>query len=103
MLLLPACNPLSVTESGPLRTFSIRFLIRPECHLCDDARPVVQWAAKREKAGLEEIDIDTDDRLLAIYGLRIPVVLGPSDEVLAEGVIDDRKALRRAMRAIRVD
>jgi hypothetical protein len=27
--------------------------------------------------------------------MRIPVVLGPGDEVLAEGVIGDRRALER--------
>lgn len=50
---------------------------------------------------MEEIDVDEDNYLLAKYGLRIPVILAPDDAVLAEGVIDDRRRLRRAMRRAR--
>ncbi len=88
---------LSVTESGSLSSFSVRFLTRPGCHLCDDARPIVEWAVRKADVGLEEIDVDGDDPLLSLYGMRIPVVLGPDDEVIAEGVIADRRALRKAI------
>lgn len=47
---------------------------------------------------VEEIDVDSDDELTKLYGLRIPVVLGTHDRVLAEGVIDDRRLLRDALR-----
>ncbi|MFV1962250.1 MAG: glutaredoxin family protein [Acidimicrobiia bacterium] len=77
--------------------FRIRFLTRPDCHLCDDARPLVEWAARHTSVALDEIDIDRDDHLLSLYGMRIPVVLGPSEEVLAEGAIGDRRALRMAI------
>jgi len=43
---------------------------RPGCHLCDDARAVLQ----RVGAPFEEIDITTDDALHAAYLERIPVV-----------------------------
>lgn len=46
---------------------------------------------------IDEIDVDDDDTLLSLYGMRIPVVLGPGDEVLAEGVIGDRRALERVL------
>ena len=46
---------------------------------------------------LEVLDIETDDALLSEYGMRIPVVLGPDGEVLAEGLIE-RRTLRRALR-----
>jgi glutaredoxin len=48
---------------------------RPDCHLCDEAR--AQLEALRRDWGsfeLEEVNIDTDDRLLARYLERIPVV-----------------------------
>jgi hypothetical protein len=61
---------------------------------------LVEWAARRLHVDLVEVDIDTDDGLIARYGLRIPVVLGRDDQVIAEGVIDDARALRRAMRAL---
>lgn len=46
---------------------------------------------------IDEIDVDGDDTLLSLYGMRIPVVLGPGDEVLAEGIIGDRRTLERAL------
>jgi hypothetical protein len=55
--------------------------------------------ARRLAIEVVEVDIDTDDELVGNYGLRIPVVLGPGDEVLAEGVIE-RGALRRSVREV---
>jgi glutaredoxin len=49
---------------------------RPDCHLCDRARN--QLEALREEGlafQLEEVDIDSDERLLARYLERIPVVM----------------------------
>jgi hypothetical protein len=46
-----------------------------------------------------EVDIDGDPDLVARYGLRIPVILGAHDRVLAEGVIDDARLLRDALQA----
>jgi hypothetical protein len=48
---------------------------------------------------VEEVDIDGDDVLTRDYGLRVPVVLGPGDVVLAEGRIEARP-LRRALRQV---
>jgi hypothetical protein len=91
---------LSVTESESLSDFSIRFLMRHGCHLCDDARPVVVAAARRAGVDLIEVDIDSEDRLVKDFGLRVPVVLGPDDEVIAEGVIEDARALRRSIKRL---
>jgi glutaredoxin len=43
---------------------------RPGCHLCDEARAVLE----RVGEPFEEVDIETDDKLLARYLERIPVV-----------------------------
>lgn len=56
--------------------------------------------ARRLRVGLERVEMDSDDELVALYSLRIPVVLGPDGEVLAEGNIE-RGSLRRAVRAAR--
>jgi hypothetical protein len=48
---------------------------------------------------VEEVDVETDEGLLMDYGLRIPVVLGPDERVLAEGIIG-RVQLRRELRAV---
>jgi hypothetical protein len=55
-------------------------------------------AAATTGATVEELNVDDDDQLLASYGLRIPVMLAPDGSVLAEGVINDRKALVVAIR-----
>jgi len=76
----------------------VKFLTRVGCHLCDDARPVLAKVAKGMNVAIEEIDVDGDDELTKLYGLRIPVILGAHDRVLAEGVIDDRRLLTDALR-----
>jgi glutaredoxin len=43
---------------------------RAGCHLCDDARAVLE----RVGQPFEEVDIEADDALLARYVERIPVV-----------------------------
>jgi len=44
---------------------------RPGCHLCDEARVVLE----RVGEPFAEIDIETDDALHAAYLVRIPVVV----------------------------
>jgi glutaredoxin len=60
-------------KGGVRRT--VRLYARPDCHLCDLARQELQ-ALRADGASfeLEEVDIDGDDRLLARYLERIPVV-----------------------------
>ena len=69
---------------------------RDGCHLCEQARTEIE-ALAAELGGIEllEIDIDSDDRLLAAYLERIPVVeIG--DRVISELVLDP-VALREAL------
>ncbi len=77
----------------------VEFLTRVGCHLCDDARPIVLAAVARHGWTVEEVDIDTDDALVRDYGLRVPVVIGPDGQVIAEGEIDAR-ALARSLRKL---
>jgi glutaredoxin len=50
---------------------------RPDCHLCDDARAVLE----RIGHPFEEVDIEADDELLARYLERIPVIALDDDEL----------------------
>jgi hypothetical protein len=84
-----------------LKYFVVEFLTRSGCHLCDEARPVVKSEVERRGGVVEEVDIDADDSLTRDYGLRVPVLLGPGDVVLAEGRIEP-KTLRRALRRLTV-
>jgi glutaredoxin len=47
---------------------------RPGCHLCDDARVVVQAVRTRRGFELVERDIETDEEWFKAYLERIPVV-----------------------------
>jgi glutaredoxin len=68
---------------------------RDGCHLCDEAREaIVELAAEVDGLELREIDIDTDDALLATYLERIPVV-ELEGEVVSELELDRHELLDR--------
>lgn len=70
------------------------FLTRSGCHLCDDARKVLDSITEDIGLQVNEVDIDTDDELVKQWGLRVPVVLATHDRVIAEGIIDDKRTLQ---------
>jgi glutaredoxin len=53
----------------------VRLLTRPGCHLCDDARTVVEAVCGDLGVAWDEVDITTDPALLAAYVEQIPVTL----------------------------
>ncbi len=67
---------------------------RPGCHLCDDARAVLD----RVGEPYAEVDIERDDALLARYLERIPVVTLDGDEIFEFFVDED--ALRARLRSM---
>ena len=69
---------------------------RPGCHLCDDARAVIEAARAEVGFAFEEVDIESDDALVRDYGLRIPVVAVDGDELFEISV--DRTSLLAALR-----
>lgn len=77
-----------------MRVLSIKFLTRKNCHLCDDARAVLEDITADIGLQVVEIDIDSDDELQKLWGLRVPVVLASHDRVVAEGIIDDKRTLK---------
>jgi len=48
---------------------------RPGCHLCDEAKEVIERVHRRVSFGLKVINIETDKALEKEYGEQIPVVL----------------------------
>ena len=65
---------------------------RPGCHLCDEARSMIEeLAAAGHSFRLEEVDIDRDDELLRAYLERIPVIAVDGEPV--SELIPDRGAL----------
>jgi glutaredoxin len=61
---------------------------KPGCHLCEEARGVVQQVREQHPFELDEVDITRDPSLEAIYRERIPVV-----------AIDGREALELVIEA----
>ena len=53
---------------------------RPGCHLCDDARAVLERVRAGRPFRLREVDIETDDALFKRYLERIPVVAIDGEE-----------------------
>ena len=53
---------------------------RPGCHLCDDARAVLERVRAVTPFRLEEVDIESDDALFKRYLERIPVVAVDGEE-----------------------
>jgi glutaredoxin len=71
-----------------MSTPTLTLYSRPGCHLCDDARAVLERVRVRTTFSLREIDITSDDELHKRYVERIPVVtLG--DEELFEFFVDE--------------
>ena len=63
---------------------------RPDCHLCDQARAQLEaLRAEGLSFELEEVDIDSDNRLLARYLERIPVVILDGEIVSELGLDPD--------------
>ena len=62
---------------GPARVMSARVTLysKPGCHLCDDARAVIERVCADLGESYEEISILDDPALLERYGEEIPVTL----------------------------
>ena len=63
---------------------------REGCHLCDEARAVLE----RVGEPFDEVDIDTDDELFKRYLERIPVVTLDGEE-LYDFFVDEQDLRRR--------
>ncbi|SFE73889.1 Glutaredoxin-like domain [Actinacidiphila alni] len=77
----------------PVRTVTL--IGKPGCHLCDDARTVVEKVAGETGAAVEERDITQDAELHARYWEQIPVVLVDGEQHTFWRV--DEKRLRTAL------
>ena len=80
-------------------TPTVTLYTRPGCHLCDEARAaILELSGDGAEIELDEIDIDGDDRLLAAYLERIPVI--EVDGVEVSELVPDRDALMRALHTV---
>jgi len=70
---------------------------RDGCHLCDEARRVIEEVRRTVPFAFTEVDIETDDALIRDFGIRVPVVAVDGVELFEISV--DRLALLAAVEA----
>ena len=76
---------------------TVTLYTRPGCHLCDDARDVLERLREQVEFDLDEVNIEEDDALHRAYLERIPVV-DLDGEHLFDHFVDER-ALTARLRA----
>ncbi|MFG1808628.1 glutaredoxin family protein [Streptomyces sp. NPDC049040] len=74
---------------------TVTLIGKPGCHLCDDARAVVERVAAEAGAVVLEQDITQDEELHRRYWEQIPVVLVDGEQHTFWRV--DEQRLRRAL------
>ena len=54
----------------------VKIYSRADCHLCEEAKATIERVADEvdTPVTIEEVDVDTDERLRAEYGERVPYV-----------------------------
>ena len=72
-------GPAAIFEASRLNLVSmsrtnITLYTRTGCHLCEEAKQVLEEARTRWAFDLQEIDIDSDPALKALYNEEVPVI-----------------------------
>jgi glutaredoxin len=62
------------------KSVEVEIYSRPGCHLCDEAKAVIEQVRRRFAFGLRVINIETDPELEKQYGEQIPVVFINGDK-----------------------
>ena len=83
------CGETYVTKSQDQSAFEVTFYTKAGCHLCEEARDMLEDIAELTTYVLTEIDIRSNPAIFEKYRYRIPVIL-INDETLIEGHIEFR-------------
>ena len=57
------------------KVVQIEIYSRPGCHLCDEAKEVIERVRQRHPFSVSEINVESDPALEREYGTDIPVIL----------------------------
>jgi glutaredoxin len=87
-LRLASAHPLEVT-----------LYTRPGCHLCEDAKAIVEPLLAEFGAALREVNIDDDAELTQRYGMDIPVIFIGAHKAAKHRV--DARQFRRQLEGAR--
>jgi glutaredoxin len=63
------------SEQQKLSQPTVTFYTKAGCHLCDDARELLEDIATEIPYNLTEVDIRNDTALFELYRYRIPVII----------------------------
>lgn len=74
-------------------TLAVTFYTKAGCHLCEDARELLEEIAADTAYTLTEIDIRSDPAVFELYRYRIPVII-INAETLLEGWIEAEELAR---------
>ena len=83
------CGVTYVTNSQDQNAFEVTFYTKAGCHLCEEARDMLEDIAALTRYELTEIDIRSDPTIFEKYRYRIPVIL-INNETIIEGRIEFR-------------
>jgi glutaredoxin len=79
-------------------SIQIEIYSRPGCHLCDDAKAVIEPFSSRYPIHLTVTNVDSDAALRSAYGNDIPVVMINGTEAFRHRV--DAAALERKLKTL---
>ena len=65
---------------------TVKLYMRQRCHLCEEAKSLLEKLQHQWDFEITEVDIDQDDVLIEKYGITIPVIEIKGEEVAA-GII----------------
>jgi glutaredoxin len=75
------------SEKQELAEPNVTFYTKAGCHLCDEAREMLEEIATEIAYNLTEIDIRSDTALFELYRYRIPVIIVDGTHIV-EGRIE---------------
>jgi len=70
-----------------LNSFVVTFVTRRNCPLCAKAEPMVRTWVMRFGGMVQTVGLEGDPKLAEEFGTRVPVVMDPTGDVIAEGKI----------------
>lgn len=70
----------------------MKLYMRQRCHLCEEAKEMLEDLQQNWEFEIVEVDIDQDDRLVEAYGITIPVIEVDGEEVQA-GIIHKKSII----------
>jgi len=79
-------------------SIQIEIYSRPGCHLCDEAKAVIEPFTRRYRIDLRVTDVDSDPALRQAYGSEIPVVMINGKEAFRHRV--DSESLERKLKTL---